>query len=539
MNQSQVRAIRPASDVVRAAVAAASLGLLVAVLALVLFAALRSPLKDDIAWLLYVARRWLAGRELYVDVIEVNPPLIIWLSAIPVRLADWLDVGAQLIAIPYYIAIVLGCAFWTATLLRPAGGVFTDRLPVFAVIGIVLLVVPADDLGQREHLLVAAAMPYLVLFARSLDGERPGAWNAAIAGILAGLGCALKPRYGLVFPVLECLALACGLRPWRVLPLAAGTALACYVGSVAVLCPAYLQHAVPLALALYGATDVPLVHLLSVCARVLFCLAAAALIYWHRRREMPERHLMLTMLVFAALSVAICIMDGKDWFYHRLPATIVVILALVLGLTSALWHRSLSRRFVPLMMAGIAMLVLLVASLERQRSNIARAVQPQNSTEARLEQIIRAQRARSYVAFSEWIALGFPVVNATGVTWTSRFDSMWALKGEFWRARFDPTAMKEWPVGRWVAHDFITGCPDLVVVDVRGRDNWVGVLSATNPTFARAWSQYRMIDAFDGLAVYRRTTPGCITPWVASAAAPTAGNDIRGTDEIAGRKRGG
>ena len=50
---------------------------------------------------------------------------------------------------------------------------FEDRLPVFAAIGTVLLVVPAGDLGQREHLLVAAILPYLALFARSLDGERP------------------------------------------------------------------------------------------------------------------------------------------------------------------------------------------------------------------------------------------------------------------------------------------------------------------------------------------------------------------------------
>ena len=44
-------------------VTAISLLLLFCVTAVVLFAALRSPLKDDIAWLLYVARRWVSGRE--------------------------------------------------------------------------------------------------------------------------------------------------------------------------------------------------------------------------------------------------------------------------------------------------------------------------------------------------------------------------------------------------------------------------------------------------------------------------------------------
>src|ERR1700739_4588515 len=112
MTHSLSRAMRPVGLSRGQMASAISSIFLISVIAVILFVALRSPLKDDIAWLLYVARRWLAGRELYVDVVEVNPPLIIWLSAIPVRLADWLDASAQAVAIPYFIAIVLGCAVW-------------------------------------------------------------------------------------------------------------------------------------------------------------------------------------------------------------------------------------------------------------------------------------------------------------------------------------------------------------------------------------------------------------------------------------------
>ena len=44
-------------------------------LGFVLFTTLKAPLKDDVAWLLYVAQQWLAGRQLYVDLVEVNPTL--------------------------------------------------------------------------------------------------------------------------------------------------------------------------------------------------------------------------------------------------------------------------------------------------------------------------------------------------------------------------------------------------------------------------------------------------------------------------------
>src|SRR3954453_8407507 len=108
MSHADVRAIRPAHPAVRT---------FVTVLGVVLFTMLRSPLKDDIAWLLYVARRWLAGRELYVDVVEVNPPLIVWISAIPLSLAQWVNVDQQTITMPFFIAAVLGCVWWSTGLL--------------------------------------------------------------------------------------------------------------------------------------------------------------------------------------------------------------------------------------------------------------------------------------------------------------------------------------------------------------------------------------------------------------------------------------
>jgi hypothetical protein len=159
-------------------------------------------------------------------------------------------------------------------------------------------------------------------------------------------------------------------------------------------------------------------------------------------------------------------------------------------------------------------------SIQQLEPEAVEAVAPRQTTVERVEQIIRAEHARTYIAFSEWIALGFPVVNETGVTWASRFDSMWALKGEVWRARFDPAAAKEWPIARWVAHDFIAGCPEIAVVDTRETTKYISVLSAADPAFARVWSRYRPIASFNGLVVYRRGRPGCLDVWVAAESKP-------------------
>ncbi len=517
------RAVRPVAAPHRPMVSAVSLLVLASVMGVVLFIALRSPLKDDVAWLLYVARRWMAGRTLYIDVVEVNPPLIVWISAIPLEIARWLKVDTQFVAMPVFIAGVLGCAWWTARLLRARGGIFAESLPVFAAIGSVLLILPAADLGQREHLLVAAFLPYLALFVRSLDGRDSfnGTWKpvvaALVAGMLAGLGCALKPQYCVVFAVLECLALTRGLRPWRIMPLVAAATLVGYAALVAIVCPAYLRRAIPMALALYGATDVPFLTLVADSAMLLGGLAVATGLLWLRRRTLSDYTLMLTLVVFAATSTVVYFAAGKDWYYHRLPAAVTTVLALLLWTATELVQRRWRIRW-PLVVAGLTVMVFCVSSVQRLEPDAVEALDPRLTAVDHLEHIIRANHARTYIAFSEWIALGFPVVNETGVKWASRFDSMWALKGEVWRATSDPAVAREWPIARWVAHDFIAGCPDIAVVDTRETTHYISVLSAADPAFARAWSRYRPISAFDGLVVYRRGKAGCLDVWVAAEA---------------------
>ena len=248
---------------------------------------------------------------------------------------------------------------------------------------------------------------------------------------------------------------------------------------------------------------------------------AAIALWWRARRDLPERNLLLALVVFAATSTVICFVDGKDWFYHRLPATIVTVLVLLCWAISTWLHRHTEKHSfrLPMAMAGIVVMVFGVAAFQRLEPQVALAVEPEFTTVEKLEKIVRDQHARTYIAFSEWIALGFPVVNNTGVAWASRFDSMWALKGELWRARFDPAAAKEFPIRRWVAHDFIAGCPDIAVVDTREGTNYIAVLTASDPSFGRVWSRYTQIAAFDGLTVYRRGKAGCIDPWVAAEAA--------------------
>lgn len=507
-----------------------SLAVLALALALVLATAMTSPLKDDVAWLLYVARRWLAGERLYTDLVEVNPPLIVWLYALPSLVSSTFGISPRAASAPFFAAIVLGGAWWTACLLAGRGALFERRLPVFATIGTLLLVLPGVEFGQREHLLIAASLPYLALLARGIphDGEARAAepWRLGLAvGAVAGLACALKPTYGVAFGAAELLAWRMGGRMWRPSSLGAAGALALYGAGVLLFCPAFLEQAVPLALALYGGTDTPCwqillqsrVLLAGVAVSVLLAALAPRFLFLSSQAQSGPRLrpfvqvLLAVLAVFAMAATASYVSQGKNWFYHRLPATVAALLVLLLWLASVAQLRP-RRSFAVL--AGTLLALGSLAGFARDDYHrlqrwVSAAVDSNLDTEVKLERLVKRENAHTYIAFSEWIALGFPVVNDTGVKWASRFDSMWALKGELWRMRQDGSAPKDYPIRRWITRDFVANCPDIAVVDTREGINYVAVLSASDPTFAEAWSRYHQIAAFDGLRVLKRDAAGC------------------------------
>ncbi len=511
------------------------------VLTLVLVATMRSPEKDDVAWLLYVARKWLAGQHLYTDLVEVNPPLIIWLYAVPAWLAQTFGVAPKLIAIPAFAALVLGDAWWTASLLAPQGGMFARRSHVFSVIGTLLLLVPGVEFGQREHLMAASVLPFIATMAIWLHGGEVPRKQGIAAGIIAGLGCALKPTYALAFVLPEIVGWLRGRAVLRPAPIAGVVAALIYAAAILIFCPAFLESAVPLALALYGGTDTAPLALANSAGSLLFGCAVLGLLWVMCYRDSAARSrfvaaLFTVLSTFAVGATAVYFMQGKNWFYHRIPAIVGIVLALLVwavdmlpvmlrGLRTQLSLPRHARGLACAMLAVISVGCFVHSAALRMQPWIADAVEPDLSTEVRLEKIIKREHARTYLAFSEWIGLGFPVVNNTGVVWTSRFDSMWALRGEMWRARKDGHEPKNWPIRHWVARDFIKGCPDIAVVDARGGINFVGYLIAQDADFAHAWTHYRQIAMFDGLRVLKRQGDTCsdkpALPRVASVAVPS------------------
>jgi hypothetical protein len=491
---------------------------LAAIVALVAFILLNRPLKDDVAWLLYLGERMLEGRQLYVDLVEINPPLIVWLSALPAGAAHALGLPV----IPVFLAAtamaLLGCAWLTASLLRGYAALFRRRLRVFAVIAGVLFAMPGHEFGQREHLLVAFVLPYLAVLALRLQarGAEPPPRAAAAIGLLAGIGIALKPFHLVSFVLLEALALRRGLGPpWRRAEAIGVIAfVVCYGLSIGWCYPAYFAEVVPLVCALYGASAAGLASLLGHGLYLLVPLAVVAPLLLSGVGRPSREPLSWVLVVFAAGALLAYLAQDKGWFYHRLPGEIALVLLLVYWVVQTVCGDGdgagageRAGRSVWLSFAVLAGLLgaFGAAALDRLGWGIAAAVHPEASIEHRLAEVIRRDRARSLLVLSQDLSPAFPVVNVTGVQWTSRFAAMWPLRAELRRSGgcADAAAPAEQSrlACRWIVDDFLARRPDIVVVDDRHRLDYIGALAA-DPRFAAAWSDYRLRGTLDGRRIF-------------------------------------
>jgi hypothetical protein len=78
-----------------------------------------SWINHDAGWYLHVAGAWLDGATLYRDVIDTNPPLIIFLSAVPVWLGRITTIAPTALVKGLIVVMAVGASVLSyAALLR-------------------------------------------------------------------------------------------------------------------------------------------------------------------------------------------------------------------------------------------------------------------------------------------------------------------------------------------------------------------------------------------------------------------------------------
>jgi hypothetical protein len=463
------------------------LGCLVAILALAAAAQLASVPRADLAYLLYAAASVIDGARLYVDVVEINPPLIVVLNMPAVLLARALEVSEILVYRALVIVALLGALAFAGWCLRrllgPSGA--TLRRLLMLVLAFALFLAAGDDFGQREHLLTALTLPYLLLAASRASGKAAPTGAALAAGALAGIGLALKPQFLLLWGAVEAYV-AWHSRARRLSPdaIAVASFLAVYVAAVVLLTPEYFELVRLLGptYAEYG--RYPLLHVLVTAPGTALC-ALSVLVWAALRREARYPTLWTVLLLALVAGFLAGAAQQKGWGYHFYPSRVFAVALLALAVTDV--RRPLLRpvQRVYTAVAFAALGTILLSAITAAVARVTLGDPAQRAEETRLAELVAAVRRHAPPGGSLYVLsysneAGFPLVNYSGARWASRFPHLWILEAVYHDAlrassplRFhapEKVGAAERYLNDAVYEDLTRNRPDLLMVLRHARD---------------------------------------------------------------------
>lgn len=505
------------------------------ILALGALVELRARMTPDVAWYLFAAGRVLDGARLYVDVVDVNPPLVVWLDLPAVALARAVGVSELLVFRLAVLALVAASASLAAWLLRaPLGLARAERRWWLLALLVVLGPLLRDDFGQREHLLLALAVPYLLACAARADGRRIPAWTAAGIGAMAGIGMSLKPHFGLLWAALEAwLWLGPGAaeraRPtWRRPEALAAAAVPLLYGVAVLLAtPRYFD-----VLRLVGGSyagylsNRPLDILVREQGAWLALFGLFAFVGLQAACSGRERAVARALAVSTAALLVAALLQRKGWRYHLYPAfggALLLIATLLLGRRRR--AVSLGERVyalaAALVLAGVA-LATGVAATRQALDPRARRYEPYPEFPELLALARERARGGHVAVFSNNLRAAFPLVSYAGVGWPLRVNALWIFGGAYadfltrpgpipYRSRAQMGAAERW-LNDAVAADLARHRPRLVVAqrpdpaDMRNpirRLDYVGYLRR-DPRIAALLAGYRRLPDVGDYEVWER-----------------------------------
>jgi hypothetical protein len=482
---------------------------------------LAPPLNHDVAAILNFAERWVAGERLYRDLIDVNPPLIFVLTAIPALI----DRFTPLDAVQALQACVLGCCAlawrFCVALRRDQREGPVEAAVLDALVPLTCLLA-AYDVGQREQLMALFALPYALLAARRMEGQATPTGLALGVTLAAALAFALKPHFLAVPLLVEALVLwrrgpAPALRdplPWLM-----ATVWLLYLATLPLIFPDYLGHVVPLVMDFYlgtGGLGVFAVLLTDkMGSAVVAVLLLLPMLAW--RGAGPGARALGAVAVGGMLSA---IVQHKGWSYHVVPMAMAT--ALAGGWVAARWFdRALpsGRAIAAAPMLAIAC-TFAIAAVHIRGESPWRQIWYTTLSDGQLAAALKREVAgERLLVLSPDIYPVYPALNYARARSTLRTMNLWLLVGAYpdcpeGAARYrEPWEMSrpEFLVYRTVAEDFARAPPGAVLVAKRsgiprcGAEEFDPIAYfSRHPAFEETWRRYTRIVHLDNYLLYLR-----------------------------------
>jgi hypothetical protein len=339
-----------------------------------------NPLSVSVGGALYLqaGELLLEGKVPYVDFVDVNPPLIIYFSAL------WAGAGKLLGAhpIPIFLLGVWALSVFSVLATReivreafaPDESYHADIMALALALGLFWVLMPGKGVGEREHLFMIAFLPYLAIRFRRWENGFSSISLAAVAGVIAGIAACLKPQFLAILLAPELYWIATRR---RVQPLVAPETLA-----FAATCVGYAVHFqllpeamrtqlfarwIPLIMERYWVFKNPLsavVRQNGLWVGIGLCVAAAMFLV--PQRAGAALQFARVLAVIALIAAVLLFAQQTGWAYHAIPAQFAflgVVGLVVAEMAHAFGFTHLRATFIPPLNVALAVVLLAVALL--------------------------------------------------------------------------------------------------------------------------------------------------------------------------------
>ena len=490
---------------------------------------------DDESWLLYAAGRMLDGTQLYgPKLIETNPPLILWFSALPALLAKLLHASPLGMFQGLVCALIGLSTAWTLRILRSTG-IVRGRM-MACVAAIVILAIESSctnstDFGEREHLLVLLLLPYVL--AAILNAARTlSAWERIGLGVAGGLAVCFKPQQTLIVIGLELLLVLWqrnARRLWRLETISLTFIVLAYLVLVEVATPLYIHQIVPLLRDTYLPYGyLTTADLLKGIEPMIGCWLAVFCLWLWRRDRLRVASAPLCLLVCSLCAVAAYCMQHKGFAYQTAPQNAFLFSAaawLLLEYLHPLVMQQFNARKGPGNFVVAMILFMLIGVpplLVHGRHNLSMWRTPTFP-----QTVLSDYPPGTPVYIFSMSIIGFHTVLQNQLFWASRYAHLWLLPAIVQSEAAEaggPPPIDPLPAARvqqlanlqreTVVEDLHRWKPQVILIErctPTQRCQGLGIPSfdtlawfLRSPSFSAEWKNYRRQEGNDTYAVYTR-----------------------------------
>src|SRR3989344_1989377 len=469
-------------------------------------------LSWDVVWYGEAAERLLKGGHYTQNFFEPNPPLVIFISLIPIGLSKILSIPMET-SVRLFTLAIASLSLWLVYGIKP-------RIFLLLILLFIYCFVPLYEFGQRSHLMLMMIMPYL--FSASLVVENKKVPYGFMIGLLAGIGFCFKPYYAVTFFLVE-IVIFWKSQSFKSLfrseTIAIFTIVLLYFLSILIWTPDYLTVVLPMVITLYISHGKTIALELMRAEGVLLWGSAFILFFIGKIKASYQDADLLTVLIIASFGMAFSyFIQAQTWYYHEYPLIALSFLIVAL-LGSEMWRRVFSiQKYIYIGVTGI----IAVGFIAFIGLKITKMTSPNYVYTRAVQEVIAATQAVSrtgpiYV-FSTSMEPRASLHHKAGYESASRFPDFWMIAGIVQLSHQSLNREKKGllnqqadQIRQWVVEDFEHHAPCIVLIDIQKPNYLINDPAfqyldflTQNASFAALWKRYHYQITSHHYAIYKR-----------------------------------